>query len=235
MVNQPVTEETRKELIQLTEIDLQVKSESLDTTRKHLKLINDVTRKFGFSTSELTDISRLLEFKMLVEFISLDLTTATRTYLRAEFQYEGIFSLRSFIVVINEGYKMIYNFKKVNNKGDEILRERNKSFWIRDINRIVENRGNQQLKQNYTDLTNQLDKYYDNNFDGIKEKRDLSIHYDKNLVKVYDTLSELNSEVIFKKFIPFYQLLEQLFRFTNELIITYQIKELNDNPSNSVS
>jgi len=193
MTKQLMTERTRRELLQLTESDLQVKAKSLDRTRKHLKLISAVTRTFGVSTTELADISRLLEFKMLIEFIFLDLNAATRNYLQAEYQYEGIFSLRTFVVVINEGYKKIYSFKKLNERGDEILRERNKSFWIKEINRIVQTRGNNDLKLRYSELTIELDNYYDKNFDGIKEQRDLSIHYDMDLTKVYDTLSELRS------------------------------------------
>jgi len=235
MTHQSMTESTRRELLNLTESELQLKSGSLDRTRKHLKLIKDVKRTFGISTSELKDISRLLEFKMLIEFISLDLSTATRFYLQAEYQYEGVFSLRSFIVVINEGYKKIYNFKRLNEKGAEILRDRNKSFWIKEINRIVESRENPKLKLNYTELTIMLDNYHKNNFDGIKEQRDLFIHYDMDLVKVYDTLSKLNSEVVFKKYIPFYELLERLIRFSHELLVSYQIKELKSTPPNNMS
>ena len=225
MSKQSITEQTRKELLELTEKDLEVKSKSLDRSREQVQLIATITKAFGTSTPELNDLSRLLEFKMLIGFISLDLTTSTRSYLRAEFQYEGLFALRSFIVVINEGYKKIYHFKRTNSNGDEVLSDRNKSFWMKDINRIVSSRSNDGLTEKYNNLTGDLDTYYENCSDGIKELRSLSIHYDEKLIKLYDSISELNSEVIFKKFIPFYELLDQLFIFTHELFMTFDLKK----------
>ncbi len=227
MTKKLLTEETRQLLLKLTAEELLKKSKSLDETSKHLSYIKNSSEVLKTSNCQLDEISRILEFKMLIGFISLDLTSSTRAYLKAEYQYEGLFSLRQFIVVINEGYKKIYNFKNLNQDGIEQLGNRKKSFWIKDIGEIVNKKSNSFLKEKYSNLTSDLNNYFDKNFEGIKEQRSLSIHYDDSLIKVHDMITKLNAETIFKKFIPFYKLLDKMFFFSHELIMSYKFQSLN--------
>ncbi|MEM9650031.1 MAG: hypothetical protein AAF969_16250, partial [Bacteroidota bacterium] len=207
MAKKLTTKETRLTLIKYTADEIVKRSNSLEQTRKQIQLIEKTKKFFGLTSKDLNDISRILEFKILIGLISLDLTTSVRAYLKAEYQYEGQFFLRQFAVVINEGYKKIYNFKKSNPDGTAVSGNRAKSFWVKEIGSMVNERNNINLFNRYSELTKELDRYFELNFEGIKEKRDLSIHYDKDLLKVYEMIVNLNSESLIKKFIPFYELL----------------------------
>lgn len=215
-----LTEDTRLELLNDTEKELLKRSKSLDSSSKLLLNVRRMTSTFNISKPEIEELLKLLEFKILINFISLDLTSCTRAYLKADYQYEGVFALKQFMIIINEGYKKIYNFKTVNSKGEQIVRNRNNSFWVKNIGGIVIK--NPHLLCKYNEITKELDDFFDNNFEGIKEQRDLSVHYDDNLIKVYQMLLKLNGENIFKKTIPFYKLLNKMFIFTHELIMSYQ-------------
>lgn len=162
------------------------------------------------------NLRNLLNFRIIVGIINLDLCAATLTYLRGKFQYESANASRQMIVVINEGYKKIYNFIITNEKGNEISKYRNNSFWIKEIGQIV----NSQLpeyRQHYDELTKKLDEYLSVNFETLKSQRDLSIHYDKEPMKVYKMITELDIEDSFKKLIPFLDILNELFTFTQHL------------------
>lgn len=226
MTKKLLTEETRQALLKLTEEELEKKSKFLEQSRKHLLLVKN-TESLITPNKELVEFSKILEFKMLIGFISLDLVSNTRAYLKAEYQYEGLFSMRQFIVIINEGYKNIYNFKTVNSKGIEILKNRNKSFWVKDIGEIIKSKSDNELKKKYFFLTTELDTYFNDNFQGIKDQRNLSVHYDNNLIKVYDMITNLNAEAIFKKYIPFYKILREMFIFLHELVMSYQVEGID--------
>ena len=221
-----MTEETRLKLIEYTAKEIERKSKSLDQTKKQLDLLEKLKR-IGLTSEELADIFKILEFKILIGFVSLDLTTAVRSYLKAEFQYEGLYFLRQFTVVINEGYKKVYNFNKIDANGNEEIGNRAKSLWINLIARIIDKRDNENLSKKYSELTNKLDNYLNQNFEGIKEIRDISIHYDSNPMKVYDTFTELEPNKLIKNnFVPFYELLDSIFVFAHEILLTYNINNL---------
>lgn len=107
----------------------------------------------------------------------------------------------------------------------DIKENRNKSFWVKDIGEIIKS-DLSDLQQQYNAITNELERYFSLYFDEIKEQRNLSIHYDKNPVKVYDMLLKLNIEETFKKLIPFLNILNKMFDLTHLLVIGYD-KELN--------
>lgn len=88
---------------------------------------------------DIKGIRDLLEYRLFIGILILDLLSATRIYLNGKFQYEGIFSARQIIVIVSEGYKKIYNFKKEKDDGNKKTTDRNKSFWIKEIGEIIKN------------------------------------------------------------------------------------------------
>ena len=215
-----LSDETKAELLRNTEFEIIEKTKSIDETRNYLIAIDKTFGLLQERNTDLENIERLLEFRLLIGLLILDLTTSTRIYLNAKYKYEGLYSIRQIIVIINEGYKKIYNFKKTNSNGDEIIRDRKKSFWIQDIGTIIEN-DLFELNGKYSELTNELEIYFENNFNDIKGQRDLSIHYDRKPTKVYDMLTKLNIESTFKKLIPFFQILNNMFDFTHDILMSF--------------
>ncbi len=224
-----MTKETEAKLIDNTEKSIEYVSKSIDEVRgflwkkdkamDFLKAHNINTENETFETME-----KMLEYRMLIGIIFLDLASATRAHLNSKYIYEKLFSLRQIIVIINEGYKQIYNFVRKSENGDLITRDRNKSFWHKDIRNVVAN-SLPELTDKYDNLTQELENYFNDNFSSIKMQRDLSVHYDKVASKVYDMTVGLDVEQTFLKMSPFLRILTEMFRFTEKMALISSVKE----------
>ena len=73
-------------------------------------------------------------------------------------------------------------------------------------------------------LTIDLEDYFKTNFDDIKKQRDLSVHYDDNPIKVYDMLLGLDIEQTYQKLIPFLDILNKMYDFTDKICKCYAIR-----------
>ncbi len=229
MKHNPMTKETEAKLIDNTEKSIEYVSKSIDEVRgflwkkdkamDFLKAHNINTENETFETME-----KMLEYRMLIGIIFLDLASATRAHLNSKYIYEKLFSLRQIIVIINEGYKQIYNFVRKSENGDLITRDRNKSFWHKDIRNVVAN-SLPELTDKYDNLTQELENYFNDNFSSIKMQRDLSVHYDKVASKVYDMTVGLDVEQTFLKMSPFLRILTEMFRFTEKMALISSVKE----------
>jgi len=228
-----MTEETKIKLRESVE-------QRLDELTSEIERLNETFKKLERTVKfcsenelnlSLDGIKNLLEYRLFIGILTLDLCTATLIYLKANFQYEGLYSARQIVIIISEGYKKIYNFVSENKEGDLVTKHRNNSFWIKEIGHIIKfDLPNYQTR--YKLITEQLDKYLDVNFETLKITRDLSIHYDKEPIKVYNMLSGLNIEETFIKMIPFLNILNEMFSFTDELNQGYLIKSENEKIQN---
>jgi hypothetical protein len=224
MKNKPLTPQTKLKLLVETESLLNETTKSIEEIHELIKLAMQFQssmkpEKIPF---KIDNAIKLLKFRLFVSFLIVDLTSAMRIYLNAKFQYEGLFSARQIIVIIYEGYKKIYSFLN-NNKNEDLLKYRNTSFWIKDIGAIIKN-DFPQMQNEYDVLTNGLEKYLEINFDVLKMRRNLSIHYDYDSVKMYEMLSKLNIEDTYKKLIPFLDILSKMSVLTAKINTLYQFK-----------
>lgn len=225
MKDTPMTEETKTKILKNTESKIIETTKIIDEVRRLLKTTGDIHIFMSQKNIpiNLDNLKSLLEYRMLMGLLILDLASAMRIYLNAKFRYEELFSARQIIVIINEGFKKIYNFINKNMEGVEITKHRKDSYWIRNIGAIIE-RDLPHLQKEYDYLTVELENCLKLNFDVIREQRDLSIHYDKNPAKVYDMLLKLDIEETFKKMIPFLDILNKMFNFTDQLVYGYKEK-----------
>ncbi|GAB7087287.1 hypothetical protein [Marinifilum fragile] len=225
--------ETKLRLLTSTEEKLNDITSDIDNIRKLIKkaeAIDTFLKKENINAS-FNNLLDLLEFRLFIGILTLDLTSAVRIYLNAKFQYEGVFSARQIVVIINEGYKKIYNFVTLSDNGVAKLKNRNNSFWVKEIGGIIDN-DLPHLNVHYNDISQKLDEYFNVNFSSLKELRDLSIHYgetakDKSPVKVYDMIVKMDIEETFLKMIPFMEILNEMFLFTHILVTEYQKKTDN--------
>jgi len=229
----PMTEETKSKLIESTELGIEHVSKSVDEVRsfiKKVKLMTDFIAESEFNIEDkiFDNIEKLLEYRLLIGLIYLDLASAMRAHLNSKYNYEKLLSIRQIIVTINEGYKQIYNFTKINERGDTVTKYRKKSYWYEDI-RVIINESIIELKPEYDSLTKKLDDYFDENFEAIKEQRDLSVHYDRKASKVYDMIVSLDVENTFKKLSPFLAITTEMFRFTEKMASISKVKEKQKN------
>lgn len=199
--------------------------QSIHTSQKLIKNF-DTLRKYHLKNglSPLDDsfktFEELLEYGLLLEILYLDLSSATIAYLNSKSTYEKLYSTRQIIVIINEGYKQIYNFTYTNNKGHIVTKHRNGSYWYGDIRVIIEELI-PEFKCKYDSLTKKLDNYFKANFESIKEQRDLTVHYDKKASKVYDMIFELDVNEVFKKLFLFLDIIKEMFLFNLKVKVKF--------------
>jgi uncharacterized protein YeeX (DUF496 family) len=224
-----MTKETELMLLESTELGIEYTSKSIDNLRQLIEKTKLMTSYMTAIELHVEDkifdnAEKLLEYRLLIGLVYLDLACTIRAYLKSKYAYEELFSTKQILVIINEGYKQIYGFVKVNEKGDSITKYRNKSYWYEDIQVII-NESLPELRDEYDSLTKKLDDYFITNFDSIKEKRDLSVHYDRKASKVYDMINSLEVEGTFKKLLPFLQILIEMFHFTGKMASNSNTKE----------
>ncbi|WP_298791017.1 hypothetical protein [uncultured Allomuricauda sp.] len=116
--------------------------------------------------------------------------------------------------------KKIYNFIPENERGVEIVRNRNNSFWIKEIAQIIIDLP--KFQSEYDRITLKLDENLELNLIKLKSQRDLSIHYDKEPIKVIKMLSSIDIEETFKIMNPFLQILNEMHSLTFELVKGYK-------------
>jgi hypothetical protein len=229
--NKPMSEEARIKLNESSLSHIQTTARVVDQIRSWIKAI-DLLAEVAISkgllvdenqNSDIYNSKRLCEYSLLVGLISLDITTEFRIYLNAKEKYEVLYSCKQLIVTINEGYKKIFNYVTIDKKsGNFKMENRNTSFWIKDIGILVDTQINS-LSEEYEEITNELEIYFENNFEDIKDRRDLAVHYDNNPSKVYDMLIVLDIETITRQTLPFMDILKNMIIFNTKLFEEYGV------------
>lgn len=224
----PASKETVIRLIENTELSIEYVSKSIDETRNLIGMMDSAEqfmkeKNLDTENETFVGLRKMLEYRMLIGIILLDLASVTRAHFNSKYTYEKLFSIRQIIVIINEGYKQIYNFVYLNDQGNTITKQRNKSFWFKDIGDIVKNIL-PELSSEYNILTEKLETYFIDNFSSIKEKRDLSVHYDKVASKVYDMTFNLDVDENFRILSPFLGILTEMFHFVEKMAFIIQSK-----------
>lgn len=196
-----------------------------DQLHKSLDKIEETEKVFEkiSITLETTGLKDLINYRLFLGIVSMDLCSAILIHSKSKSNYENVYSARQIIVIISEAYKKIYNFIHENKYGDIISKYRNNSYWIKEIGNIIQNEL-KFLQVEYNEITKDLDEYLKINFDLLQIQRNLSIHYDKDSKKVYKMLIELDVEETFKTLIPFINILNKMFEFTNKLRDAYKLK-----------
>jgi len=228
MNEQPITPEGYIKLKTTTAQMIVEQSKNIDTWIRQKKSLPDL-RKFLENPCQQDDIIKentlsqidknfkiiegVFSFTIHLCYLYCDLGTAIRHCLSAELDYEKRFAVKLLNVIMIEGYKRIYGY------GDKIK----ESFWVKSIKPICESVSSECINK-YDELTRQIIEIGQGNvFD--KDSRDLAIHYDTDVEKVYVLLLTLNAEIESKKVIEFLKLTEQLIKFAGE-ILTLRNKEL---------
>lgn len=200
----------------MSEVDqLQIAYGKIEKTKLLFKKVDVKFDVLGFEN--------LLKYRIFLGIVSMDLCSAILIHTKSNSNYENIYSARQIIIIINEAYKKIYNFLSENKFGDIIRKYRNKSYWIKEIGNIIENEL-PELQNEYKEITKDLDEYLNVNFRVLQIQRNLSIHYDKNPIKVYKMLIDLNVDETFKLLIPFMKIINGMYIFTDKLRDAFKIK-----------
>ncbi len=220
-----ISEESKLHLRESTEQKIEEVTKEVDRLYSLLRkgeIIRSLAKDMGVEIN-LERIESLVKFRLLIGLLMLDLASCVRMYLNAKFQYEGLFAAKQVIIIINEGYKAIYGYLQKNDHDQVKTAQRNKSFWIREIGKIIEY-DLPELKNEYATLTKALDDYSIVDFKTLKRQRSLFVHYDKGAIELYKGLSELDIDTTFHKLILFLGIVKGMFAFTDTIIKSYTQK-----------
>ncbi len=196
---------------------------NIEKTIKFLKSNTDSNSSIA-TIDNLIELRKVIEYNMFITILHLDLSVIVSVFVNGKTEYEKLFSLKQGIVVINEGYKKIYNFVKVEENGDFDYSERLKSFWYRNIKKSVTMFPS--LIQDYEVITNELEDFYNKHFESVKNIRNLTVHYDKEPLKYYEMLKSLDTEQIFAKFTGFINIISKMYKFTKLLLTEFENNSL---------
>ena len=135
-------------------------------------LMDDHTPQLYFLTQELQNG---------VKFMLMDIGVLCRAELSVDNIYEKRFYLKNIQASISEGYKLIFNFGKL----------RKKSLWKKLMMKISEEE-NKELINESIEIDKNLEIFGNTEID--KELRDLTLHYDDEMIKVYQKTLSIDSE-----------------------------------------
>lgn len=161
---------------------------------------------------DLTNIKNLLKYRMIIGILNLDFSVAVRLYLNSSYQYESIVASRQLYIIANEGYKRIYGFNN----------HRKASMWIAGVGKIIDD-DFPDLKLEYDLMTKKLNAY-ESTLNQFKYIRDFSIHYDKEPMKVYDMMMELDINKAFREINPFLSTIVEMYHFVTKLFERYIVE-----------
>ena len=159
-------------------------------------LMNDTTPSLYILTQDLQNG---------IKFILMDIGTSCRADLSTSNLYEKRFHLKNIQASISEGYKLLFNFGKL----------RNRSLWRR-LMVEVQHKCNARLIKRGQEIENNLSIFGECKID--KALRDLTLHYNKEMIEVYKTTAAINSEdTIIKNVCELCAILQDILLFTEDV------------------
>lgn len=173
-------------------------------------------KKKGIEYDFLLTQTEIFKYRLFIGFLFADICCALNSYFNSKTLYEEKFAIRNVVVIINEGFKKNFNFETISEKGHIITKYRNNSFWIKEIKPLLKD-GLDIYFNEYVRITEKLEKYLDFDFDKIKENRDLSIHYDKNPMLIYNMVVDLDFEEKVPFIMSFLDILDEMYFFTEKI------------------
>lgn len=200
-----------------------------DIFRKTEK-ISELNNKFDVEI-DLDSFTKIVNYRLFLNLLISDISSAILFYLNSKSKYEKIYSVRLIIVCINEGYKKIYHFTNTKKNGELDFSNRNKSFWIKDIKGIIDCEI-PELANEFNSITDMLDQFWDEKLNNFQDTRNLSIHYDFEMTKVYDEITQILPEETFQKLKPFLDILNKMFDLT--LNLTEHLLTNSKNKNNEI-
>lgn len=161
-------------------------------------------------TLEASGDSQLLiyahQLHIAVSYSLIDLGVSVRASLGTDKPLEKRFHLKNLMASISESFKVIMNFDKA----------RKKSLWTK-LNGELHNVGTPAILALYDDITKKLEAFGNTYID--QDLRNLTLHYDDNMMRVYEATVGINDEdKTLKVFIEYVDILRLILVFSDLLV-----------------
>lgn len=163
---------------------------------QHLK---DIDQDLSFFISQFMQVGKSA---IQLTYLYIDLASATRAFISSEYTIEKQLSLKQINTIIYEGFNKLFGFE--NNKDD--------SFWKKYIHPIALEDNNKSTYEEFSTLTEELNIFQEE-INKCGAQRQLSVHLDKGIVRVYNMLHNLNPIKEFDKALRFLVILPKVLKF----------------------
>ena len=143
------------------------------------------------------------QLRIAVEYSLMDIAVSLRAAIGTDINYEKRYHLKNLQASISESYKGIINFGK----------SRNKSIWVR---LGAESKNNPELGIGalYDEINHKLVQFGEIGID--KNLRDITLHYDENMIEVYRATVLVNDEdKVYLKASGYIVLIQDILNLTN--------------------
>ncbi len=154
-----------------------------------------------------------------VHYVLIDLAVSLRAAFMAENPFEKRFHLKNLLASISEGYKLLMNFGK----------QRKHSLWMlmeEDVKKLHDRK----ILDKYNDIKSKLEVFGNTEID--QNLRNLTLHYDNDMMKVYDATVDLNSaDDCVKKACVLFELTQEMLLFCREVDDNMKAKLGRDKPT----
>ncbi|MDD2269135.1 MAG: hypothetical protein PHY15_06235 [Eubacteriales bacterium] len=173
---------------------------------RHQNIPNRMLQHFkGIDKKSMDPIYRLTEMEkvaMQLSFLYIDLASAIRAFLTAEYPIEKQLSLKQVNVIIYEGINKIYNLNE----------ESLDSFWSMYISPILPLIKDASMLRKFNSFHNELKEFKSKTL-YYKNQRQLSVHLTEGIEEVYSMLDNMNPFEELKKALDTFNFLPKLLDF----------------------
>lgn len=154
-----------------------------------------------------------LKLHLFSMLINLDLSTFLRANFRSNSNTEKRCNLKHVNVITFEGYNYLFGLGK----------DKENAIW-QLFRKLAEQINNEELIKDIDDLEQRAEEF-ENIYAQRKDrnKRNLSIHYDPDPIRVYNFLSQISEDIETKRASAFLKVLDDLSIFFNKYIQKFQI------------
>lgn len=149
-----------------------------------IDIFDTIIQQFGtvINAKELENRKKAEEFDTLLLIIQADLLVLLRGIAMAKTGYGQTYVWRQVVIMMNECFKRLYHFHNAK-------KERENSFWVKDIKKIVEKDMPDQIDR-YETISRKLESY-EQEVSDLKSYRDDFVHYNSP-IEFCDKMLNLN-------------------------------------------
>ncbi|MFA5229831.1 MAG: hypothetical protein WC446_08810 [Candidatus Paceibacterota bacterium] len=196
------SQETRKELNDVLGFSIQQSTSFLEDLLAKKKVLKGVA-----VTREIEAHNAFVDFFIFLNYVTIELSSITRSCLRAEIPAEKQYHLKFINCIILEIYKNLYGY------GKSVKR----SLWKKNIEPLCNIINDPQFLADFETIETQIIKFGDSNITD-NNKRVIGTHYDLDPIVIDKMLRELNEYDETQRALAFLPLLCELFSFSHKYI-----------------
>jgi hypothetical protein len=164
---------------------IQSHAQRLDTFIRQQSLPELIKQKFkDINSDSINPIYRLIEIQktaIQLTYLYIDLASATKAFISSEYTIEKQLSLKQINIIIYEGYNKLYG---LNGESED-------SFWQKYICPIALENEDDSISDEFNSINQELQTLKEK-VETFDKQRQLSVHLDKGIPKVYSMLHNLN-------------------------------------------